>query len=192
MVGTGWCRPEGCDPRDTDCRVNGYFKDKVDSDECRLACLNETSCSGFGTSSEGHSSFPNRCYVHGNISTSERFSEWQVFRQQHYIPTKSSGDINTFCWRRKGKKNHKSAFILYICSIYYQQINKPKSYQLYQIILFLDTNEKNWNETEANKTKLIDTMGQDQGTMIGLIIFITGVVILILGILTLIIISRII
>ena len=77
--------------------------------------------------------------------------------------------------------------------IFLSKNNKDRvKYQLYQIILFLDTNEKNWNETEANKTKLIDTMGQDQGTMIGLIIFITGVVILILGILTLIIISRII
>ena len=62
---------------------------------------------------------------------------------------------------------------------------------MYQNFFFLDTNEKNWNETESNKTKLAHTMDQGQGMNIGLIIFITGILILILGILTLIIISKI-
>ena len=110
MLGKGWCRPEGCDPKDNDCRVNGYLKDNFDSDDCRIACLTESSCSGFGTSSKGHRSVPNRWYVYGNITTRENFSDWQVYRQQHYVPTKSSGDSDVFCWRRKGIKIHRSHF----------------------------------------------------------------------------------
>ena len=49
IVGPGWCRPDGCDPTENDCRVNGYHKDNVGSDECRRTCLTESSCSGFGT-----------------------------------------------------------------------------------------------------------------------------------------------
>ena len=69
-----------------------------------MACLTESSCSGFGTSTEAHTVVPNRCFVHGNVSASNNFSDWQVFQQQHYLPTKSSGHIDIFCWRRKGIK----------------------------------------------------------------------------------------
>ena len=105
LIGDGWCRPEGCDHNDGACRVNGYVKDGVDSSDCRIACFNETSCTGFATSSPAHSSDPNRCYVHGDISSSVKFSEWRTFQKQYYLPTNSSGASNVECWKRKGVKN---------------------------------------------------------------------------------------
>ena len=109
LVGFGWCRPDGCNLDDKKCRVNGFVKDKVDPDECRTACLKEPLCTGFASSTDAHSTVPNRCYVHGNISqideiwSTEEFSRWNESLQlQFTVPTRSSGSSHAMCWGRKG------------------------------------------------------------------------------------------
>lgn len=62
---------------------------------------------------------------------------------------------------------------------------------MYKNSSFLDKNERNWNETEKNKTKLVHTKDQNKTMDIGIIIFITGMLILILGIIILIVTSKI-
>ena len=120
LVGFGWCRPDGCNLDDKTCRVYGFVKDEVDSDKCRTACLKEPLCTGFASSTAAHRSVPNRCFVHGNISSIDGFSDWNVLaagktwsteefsrsneslQSQHTVPTKSSGHSYSICWRRKG------------------------------------------------------------------------------------------
>ena len=62
------------------CYVDGFYKKGIKSDECRTACLQEPSCTGFATSIESHST-PNllKCYLHGNISLTEKYSDWNVW-----------------------------------------------------------------------------------------------------------------
>ena len=104
LVGIGWCRPDGCNvEKDKNCRVDGFFKDNVDFDECITSCLQEPTCTGIGYSNDQHGSVPNRCFVHGNTSSTNRFSEWYKFsRSQETLPTTSSGLENSKCWSRKG------------------------------------------------------------------------------------------
>ena len=104
LVGIGWCRPDGCNvEKDKNCRVDGFFKDNVDFDECITSCLQEPTCTGIGYSNDQHGSVPNRCFVHGNTSSTNRFSEWYEFsRSQETLPTTSSGHENSKCWSRKG------------------------------------------------------------------------------------------
>ena len=76
LVGIGWCRPDGCNvEKDKNCRVDGFFKDNVDFDECITSCLQEPTCTGIGYSNDQHGSVPNRCFVHGNTSSTNRVSE---------------------------------------------------------------------------------------------------------------------
>ena len=104
FVGKGWCRSEGCDVgNDKKCRVDGFFKDQVDLDDCRKACLQEPACTGFAYSNELHSKVPHRCFVHGSTSSTNKYSEWNTFAiSQKLLPSKSSGHENSNCWRRKG------------------------------------------------------------------------------------------
>ena len=89
--------------KDRTCRVDGYFKDDVEFDECIMGCLQEPTCTGFAHSNEQHSKVPNRCFVHGNISWTDSFSDWDTFSVlQEFLPTKASGHENSNCWRRKG------------------------------------------------------------------------------------------
>jgi len=102
LIGAGWCRPGGCDLNDNACGVNGYYKDESNSDECRAACLQEPSCTGYAISTPLHW-FPNRCFVHGNILSTETVSGWKVLQKQHFVPTRSTGASNSHCWQRRGE-----------------------------------------------------------------------------------------
>ena len=75
LVSFGWCRPDDCNLDNRKCRVNGFVKDEVVTDDCRTACLREALCTGFATSTDAHSTVPNRCYVHGDISSIDTFSD---------------------------------------------------------------------------------------------------------------------
>ena len=101
-VGNGWCRPDGCDIHlDPACRINGYFKDESNSNECKLKCSNEASCAGYAISNEQYS-YPNRCYVYGHFSSADSFSEWNSYPQHHFIPSKTAtnGDNKVECFLR--------------------------------------------------------------------------------------------
>ena len=100
-VGNGWCRPDGCEVTDQACRISGYFKDESNSNECKLKCSNEPSCTGYAISKEPHS-YANRCYVYGHLSFTDSFSEWNSFPQHHFIPsnTATNGDNNVGCFLR--------------------------------------------------------------------------------------------
>ena len=56
---------------------------------------------------------------------------------------------------------------------------------------FLELNEDKLNATKTNEKGIVHSSDQEQGMNYGLTFFVTGVIILILGILTLIIISKI-
>ena len=88
---------------DRKCRVDGFFNDQVDFDECRTVCSLEPECTGFAYSNEHHNKVPNRCFVHSNTSSTDKFSEWDTFSvSQKVLPATSSGHKNSNCWRRKG------------------------------------------------------------------------------------------
>ena len=72
-IGNGWCRPDDCDVTDDECRVNGYYKDESNSDECKEACISHIpSCTGYAISGQSYK-YPNRCYIYGNINP----GQWQ-------------------------------------------------------------------------------------------------------------------
>ena len=96
-IGSGWCRSGDCNY--SPCHVNGYRKDGSNSRECRSSCLQERSCTGYAISTQQHP-YPNRCYVHGNISSMNSFSGWNIWQKPHSVPTYSSGSANVECWRR--------------------------------------------------------------------------------------------
>ena len=102
-IGKGWCRPDGCDVSDQACRINGYFKDDSNSKECKVACSNEPSCTGYAISREPHS-YADRCYVYGHIPRTDSLIRWNAFQQHHFLPSKTqtNGDDNVGCFRRKG------------------------------------------------------------------------------------------
>ena len=54
---------------------------------------------------------------------------------------------------------------------------------------FLELNEDRMNETKVNETEIVYSSDPEQGINYGLTIFVTGMIILIVGILTLIVIS---
>ena len=104
-VGLGWCRPDGCDgKKDKRCRIDGFFKDEVDFYDCGKACISEPSCTGFAHSNDKNDVAPNRCFVHGNTSSTALFSEWNKFKsnQNEFSPVKSSESPDSMCWKRKG------------------------------------------------------------------------------------------
>ena len=114
MIGIGWCRPDGCDvEKDKECRVDGFWKNNIDLDECMTSCLQEPTCTGIGHSNDKHGSHPNHCYVHGNTASMNRFSEWHLDKSYksgktypYKKPNTSSGQKDTKCWRRKGIKSY--------------------------------------------------------------------------------------
>ena len=70
-------------------------------------------CTGYAFSTEKHHD-PNRCYIHGNISSSAIFSGWEYVKSQYFGPSTTSvetREMNYYnkwewessCWRRKGK-----------------------------------------------------------------------------------------
>ena len=123
FIGYGLCATDQCNVRDKTCDLNGYYRGKINTDECRTTCLQESSCIGFASSTEEHPRIPNKCFIYGNVSSTGKFSNWFVFfngklstrrkfsewnaffRSRKNLPTKSTGfDTQTSCWRRKGIK----------------------------------------------------------------------------------------
>ena len=67
-------------------------------------------CTGYAFSTEKHK-YPNRCYIHGNISSSDIFSDWEYVKSKYFVSsttsveTKEMNDDNEWewessCWRR--------------------------------------------------------------------------------------------
>ena len=71
-------------------------------------------CTGFAVSTDKHND-PNRCYIHGNISSSDIFSGWEYVKSHYFGPSTTSVETKEMnydnkwewessCWRRpKGK-----------------------------------------------------------------------------------------
>ena len=70
-------------------------------------------CTGYAFSTEKHK-YPNRCYIHGNISSSGIISSWEYVKSQNFVPSTTSVETKVMyyknewewessCWRRKGK-----------------------------------------------------------------------------------------
>eukprot|EP00435_Cladocopium_sp_Y103_P014644 s4228_g3.t1 len=69
LVGAGFCRPEGCDPEDPNCRVNGYYGNGASLLDCRRRCEVEANCIGFSfLPSDGIDQVNSGCFVHTNGS----------------------------------------------------------------------------------------------------------------------------
>ena len=100
-VGNGWCRPDGCDVTDPTCRLNGYIKDGSSSSECKLACLSESSCTGYAIAIGSHA-YANRCYIYGKISSADSLSEWNLFRARYFDQSKTQTNRDSLvrCFRR--------------------------------------------------------------------------------------------
>ena len=81
------------------CRVNGYFKDGSNYEECQTACLNELTCIGFAISNDGFK-FPNRCYIHGSMSSK---ASWRSYPQEFIeISTTDARWKGVDCYRKIG------------------------------------------------------------------------------------------
>eukprot|EP00493_Phyllostaurus_siculus_P025287 UN25631 len=99
-VGTGFCRPSHCDIySDDDCRVNGFWRDNSNENECMGACDTTHGCLGYAISNSAYD-YPNRCYIYGSSSMSPEFpSHWNTYDQQNYEITQSSGYANVQCYK---------------------------------------------------------------------------------------------
>jgi len=98
-VGTGFCRPSGCDVASISCRVNGFYKDNSNENECKDTCENTAECVGYAISSSAYST-PNRCFVHGGSSMNTP-SGWKNFDRTNYEIGHSSGHNGVQCYRIK-------------------------------------------------------------------------------------------
>ena len=97
-VGAGFCRPSGCDVASSSCRVNGFWKDNSNENECMNACENAAECVGYAFSNSGNSNAPNTCYVYGS-SCINTPSGWNNFEYSNYEIVRSSGQQNVQCYR---------------------------------------------------------------------------------------------
>ena len=104
-VGNGWCRPN-CTTWHSSCRTNAFWKRPSNHDECSRYCLEEQSCTGFAISEPWYS-YPNLCYIYGNISSSAISSSnrWTPYPQKKYSVFKSSGHKGVECYNRSGNTN---------------------------------------------------------------------------------------
>ena len=110
-MGSGWCRSDVCD--ESPCKVNGYYKDESNPDECRRLCLKESSCTGYAISTPQFDVAPNRCFIHGNIAPTDNFStngKWNI-QSQYLVPTTTDGGVKRQCWQRKGTKLYQPCFV---------------------------------------------------------------------------------
>ena len=109
-VGGGWCRPDGCNINDSDCRVDGKYKFSSNSMECRTACELEPLCSGYAISTK-HAFDQNKCYVHGDFTKTNPFglhksngwrnaSEQFMLTPEYHLPTKTDGGRDRNCFRK--------------------------------------------------------------------------------------------
>ena len=94
------------------------MKDRSNSDECNSTCSDTSSCSGYAISSLRHR-VKNRCYVYGNISSTDISSKWKLYANDDFVPAQSNGEKNVECFKRSCKL---IGFLLY-----------------YQVLSLLDT-----------------------------------------------------
>ena len=104
-VGNGWCRPD-CNTRSPSCRTNAFLKRPSNHSECNMYCFEEPSCSGFAISKPWYS-YPDRCFVYGNISSNEISisNGWTPYPKKIYSVLKSSGHNGVECFNRSGNTN---------------------------------------------------------------------------------------
>ena len=104
LIGCGWCRPN-CNIRSTSCRLNAYLKKDSNYEECKVSCYDESLCSGFAISAPSYS-YPNRCFLYGNISSESITSSngWTRYPKYTYSPEvfKTSGHKGVRCFKRTG------------------------------------------------------------------------------------------
>ena len=105
VVGNGWCRPGGCNIKNSTCRVNAHGKLQSNYQECRTTCLNETSCVGFAISAQTYA-YPNRCFVYGKFSPENILPGWKKYRNSYFDVHTASKHGGILCYRKsinKGK-----------------------------------------------------------------------------------------
>ena len=105
-VGAGWCRPKGCDVNKDTCRVNGYYKNGTNYQDCRATCLNESTCTGFAISEHTFDVEPNRCFIYGNISFNNELSGWIASPSKYFDIHTSYKDGGGRCYKMKIKGNN--------------------------------------------------------------------------------------
>ena len=67
--------------------------------ECSTTCFGQISCIGFAISGET-ATFPDRCYVYGNISQQNAPSGWMEYRQQYFeIHTTNHNSTDVMCYQ---------------------------------------------------------------------------------------------
>ena len=57
-------------------------------------------CTGYAISTDGYRVAPNRCFIHGNISSTKDFLGWEVLQSQHFVPSTTNSGSDPSCWRR--------------------------------------------------------------------------------------------
>ena len=55
-------------------------------------------------STEKHK-YPNRCYIHGNISSSDIFSEWEYVKSKYFVPSTTSVETKEMNDGKNGNGN---------------------------------------------------------------------------------------
>ncbi|CAK8985558.1 unnamed protein product, partial [Durusdinium trenchii] len=105
LVGAGFCRPEGCDPDESSCRVNGYYGSTVTKLDCRRACELEANCIGFSfMPSRTERAAVSGCFVHTNTSTASSMpKKWVPYEKDFYSIGGASGDSLAMCYRIETK-----------------------------------------------------------------------------------------
>lgn len=99
-LGSGACRPNGCDIKEKDCRVKGYFANGMDEIECHDVCYNERSCTGYEIMYKS----PHQCKIYGKIKSSAVPGWTKISNANRFVPgkTSGSGDADWACFKRKG------------------------------------------------------------------------------------------
>ena len=104
MIGNGWCRSI-CSYGGYNCYVNAYRKESSTYDECKIACNNHSDCIGFAIS-DGTFTYPNRCYVYGQLPGFVPYLTNPNVWQQHPISkitkirSSSGGDSDVRCFKK--------------------------------------------------------------------------------------------
>jgi len=99
-LGAGWCRPKECDLRNENCRVNGFFKDKMTSKECKSACDEDGECQAYASSDQDFTVAPRRCFLYGPMTGkhSGEHSGWTKFQQKETSTLRTNGAKHVECF----------------------------------------------------------------------------------------------
>jgi len=95
FVGTGWCRPAGCDVKAKGCRVNGYYGDGSSPTDCEAKCRKDTGCTGYAISDPEYKK-PNRCHVY-TINSEVPSGMWR-YKQTETIIATSNEEPHVECF----------------------------------------------------------------------------------------------